>query len=212
MISHTFNKLGLQEVIIIMEDDTMNNKLLLSLVLVITAVMAGCGTTDNTNNADSDGDRDQIMAELNPARDKQPNNSDENNKLGFVRYSKDQLDEDTEKDHNVTIDRTKLADMITRIILRNDGFQEVATLVTDEEVLIAYAKGEDIESGLAAEIAKKTAVSVMPGYFDVYVSENETLMLDIQSLHNSSVTDGNYDNTINQIIEEMKKTPQGREE
>lgn len=44
----------------------------------------------------------------------------------------------------------------------------------------------------------------MPGYFDVYVSENENVMQDIQSLRNSSVTEENYDNTINRIINEIK--------
>ncbi|GGB36538.1 hypothetical protein GCM10011409_12450 [Lentibacillus populi] len=105
-----------------------------------------------------------------------------------------------------------MADMITRLILRNEGFDEVATLVTDEEVLIAYQKNDNLDDRTAADIASKTAKSTMPGFFDVYVSDNGTLMNDIQSLHNSSATNKNYDNTIEQIINEMNKSPQGRDD
>lgn len=185
----------------------MNRKLFLSYFIIVTIVLTGCGDTENTSD-----EHDQIADELDPAKENQPANPAGDNKLGYVRYTKDQLNNDPEKNHSVTIDRTKMANMITRIILRNDGFEEVATLVTDEKVLIAYSKNEEMDSMKAADMAKKSAVSVMPGYFEIYVSDNELLMQDIQSLHNSSIEDNNYDNTINQIIKEMKKSPQGMDE
>jgi len=103
----------------------------------------------------------------------------------------------------------EMADMITRIILQYEGFDEVATLVTDEEVLIVYDRNDEMEDENAADIARKTAVSLMPGFFDIYVSDNEALINDIQSLHNSTTNNQNYDNTIDNIISEMKKSPQG---
>ncbi|MBP1950115.1 YhcN/YlaJ family sporulation lipoprotein [Virgibacillus litoralis] len=185
----------------------MNKKLFLSL-LIVTVTFAGCANTDNA----TDNEQQQIVDELDPSQENQPDNPAGDNKLGYVRYTKDQLNNDPEKNNSVTIDRTKMANMITRIILRNDGFEEVATLVTDEEVLIAYSKNEEMDSTKAADMAKKSAVSAMPGYFKVYVSDNELLMQDIQSLHNSSIQNNNYDNTINQIIKEMNKSSQGMEE
>ena len=49
----------------------------------------------------------------------------------------------------------------------------------------------------------------MPGFFDIYVSDNKSLIGDIQSLHNSS-TNREYDNLIEQLINKMKETPQER--
>lgn len=184
----------------------MKWKVFLPSVLAL-AIVAGCNGGTNAT-----GEQQQMSDELNPNKDGKITNQDTENKLGYVRYNKDQLNIDTEKNHSVRIDRTKMADMITRIILRNDGFDEVATLVTDQEVLIAYQQNDQLDEQTAADIASKTAKSTMPGFFHVYVSGNRSLMNDIQSLHNSSAQNQNYDNTIANIINEMKKSPQGMQE
>lgn len=179
-------------------------RLLSFLLLAIT--LTACA-----NNENSTGERGQMLDELDPNREnKVQNTSNLDDKLGYVNYTRDQLNGD-ESQHEATIDRTKMADMIARIILRTDGFNRVATLVTDEEVLIAYDREEDLDAKRAADIASKTAVSVMPGFYHVYVSDNEMLIQDIQSLHNSSSADKDYDNTLNQIISRMKESPQGVE-
>ncbi|MGY0693255.1 YhcN/YlaJ family sporulation lipoprotein [Virgibacillus sp. FSP13] len=181
----------------------MKWKVLLPSALAL-GVITGCNGTD-----DAASEQQQIVNELDPAKEQAPTNEEMDNKLGYVRYNKDQLNNDTEQNHSVRLDRTQMANTITRLILRNDGFDEVATLVTDEEVLIAYQKEDELDEQTAADIASKTAKSTMPGFFDVYVSDNTTLMNDIQSLHNSSTRNKNYDNTIDKIIDEMKKSPQG---
>ncbi|WP_165767927.1 YhcN/YlaJ family sporulation lipoprotein [Virgibacillus indicus] len=185
----------------------MKPKLFIPGIVLAVTVISGCAANDNAMD-----ERNENISELDPARELQAPADDElNNRLGYVRYTKDQLNNDAERNHAVTMDRTQMANMITRIILRNDGFNEVATLVTDEEVLIAYDKNEDIDEDIAADIAKKTAVSVMPEFFDVYVSDNDTLIRDIHSLHNSTTTNKNYDNTIDSIIDEMKNSSQGKD-
>ncbi|WP_042142965.1 YhcN/YlaJ family sporulation lipoprotein [Paucisalibacillus sp. EB02] len=176
-------------------------------ILVLGLVLTACAQTDN-----SSGEQEQIMDQLDPNREnKIQNTSNLNDKLGYVNYTRDQLNQDTEEHHAATIDRVQMADMIARIILRNEGFNRVATLVTDEEVLIAYDRNEELDQNIAADIASKTAASVMPRFYHIYVSDNETLIQDIQSLHNSSTQNKEYDNTLDQIISQMKKSPQGME-
>lgn len=184
----------------------MGPKFLMSLVFCTFIVISGCGTTNNASD-----ERDKLVDQLDPANETgEQTNEELNNKLGYVHYTRDQLDQDQERNHALTIDRTKMANMITRVILRNEQFSEVATLVTDQEVLIAYQLTEELNHDIAADIAKKSAQSIVPGFFHVYVSDNATLINDIHSLHNST-TNRNYDNTINQIINEMKKSSQGME-
>ncbi|MFD1361470.1 YhcN/YlaJ family sporulation lipoprotein [Lentibacillus salinarum] len=192
----------------------MNRKLLLPISLLTAITIAGCG---GTNNAADDErhqaeERDQIVDELNPEQENTPSNPSGDDKLGYVHYTKEQIDNEDEEQHTVNIDRTSLANMITRIILQNNGFNEAATLVTDDKALIAYGKTDDLESDKAVDIVNKTATSILPGYFDIYESDNETLIHDIQSLHNSRIQDDDYDNTINQIIERMQESPQGLNE
>lgn len=185
----------------------MYKKFAFALLLCTLFILSAC---NSNQKADSNSEQEQILNELDPAKDDDSRSSfEKENRLGFVHYTKDQLDNDNEDNHAATIDRHKMADMISRIILRSDGFDEVATLVTDEEVLIAYGKNDELDEKLAADIAKKSALSVMPSFFDVYVSHNTGLIPDIQSLHNSNTQLGDYHNTVESIIKEMKKSPQG---
>jgi len=197
----------------------MKFKIILSAAFLSIFGLAGCGNDNNTNeqslqqNKVEEGtlqERNRIVDELEPSRE-DAENEELNNQLGYVNYTRDQIENEAEQNHDVNMNREEMADNITRIILRNEGFDEVATLVTDENVLIVYDKNEELEQEDAADIAKKTAVSLMPGFFDIYVSDNEALIDDIRSLHNST-TDDNHNNTIDQIISEMKKSPQGTNE
>ncbi|MBP2076481.1 YhcN/YlaJ family sporulation lipoprotein [Oceanobacillus polygoni] len=178
-------------------------KAILVMMLTITTILVGCTTFDNSTS-----EREQILDELDPTRNTpEPTDDELSSKLGYVRYTKDQLDNEMENgEQQLTIDRNEMADMITKIILRNDGFEEVATLVTDKEVLIAYQRNEELSAEEAADVSEKTAASIMPSFFNIHVSDNETLMQDIQSLHRSTSENRNYDNTIHAIIKEMEKT------
>src|SRR5699024_12236406 len=109
-------------------------------------------------------ERDQIVEELDPEQETTPSNPSGDNKLGYVRYTKEQVENETEEQHSINIDRTSLANMITRIILRNDGFAEAATLVTDDKELIAYDKEDDFVSEEATDFVNKKAVSILSGY------------------------------------------------
>lgn len=171
---------------------------------IIALAITGCGKTDDYSQ------KDEIDNELDPARHEEYMDGEDqelNNKLGYVKYTSDQVKNEPAED--VKMDREKFADMITRNILKNEAFDEAATLVTDEDVLIAYQKNDALADERSAEIARKTATSVMPGYFDIYVSDNDVIMNDIQSLHNSTTQNKNYDNYKDEIINEMKKSPQG---
>jgi hypothetical protein len=179
-------------------------KKLVPLALSALFIVSAC--SDFTNDA-TDKDR-----ALDPVRNQEspPVDNDLNDKLGYVHYTRSELDTDNApRSPILTLDRNAVANMITKTIMQNEGFEEVATLVTDEEVLIAYKKTDDMDQNRAADIAKSSAMSVTPRYFDIYVSDDDLLIKDIHSLHRSSTKNKNYDNTIDQIINEMKKAPQG---
>ncbi|WP_082233495.1 YhcN/YlaJ family sporulation lipoprotein [Halobacillus massiliensis] len=129
--------------------------------------------------------------------------------VGYVRFQKDQLDQEKERNHTIKVNREQMADMITRMILRYPGFEDVATVVTDDKILVAYKKPDDREPEVAADMVKKTAYSLVPSFYHVYVSDDPASFGDIESLGNSTVYDKQYTNVVNQIVERMKKSPQG---
>ncbi|HLR79877.1 MAG TPA: YhcN/YlaJ family sporulation lipoprotein [Bacillota bacterium] len=166
-------------------------------------ILVGCGNTIDEMSEDFDPVKN---------RQKEPVDSELDKKLGYVSYKKEEVQLDAKKNRVATMDRDEMADLITRMILRNDGFEEVATLVTDQEVLIVYEKNNEISAENAASLANKSAMSVLPRFFEVYVSDNASLIPDIHSLHNSTTTNKNYNNTLDRIKTEMKKAPQGNED
>ncbi|GAB3803627.1 YhcN/YlaJ family sporulation lipoprotein [Virgibacillus kimchii] len=180
-------------------------KIMLTICILLLFV-AGCDRANNTLD-----EREQRVNELNPNREElqTPGNQEINDQLGYVHYTQEQFERNQDEDKVVTMDRNEMASMITGIILNNEEFEQVATLVSDDEVLIAYEIEGSMDEDNAAEIARKTAESVMPRYFDIVVSDNPSLIPDIQSLHISETTHPNYQNTIDKIIEEMENSPQG---
>lgn len=183
----------------------MKIKSLISTLFVSSLLVSGCAGNDEAGDdlldrtIDGDNERDQFQA---------PSNRDDEitSQLGYVRYHEDEVDTES---HYVGMDRNKMADIITRLILSYDNFKDVATLVTDEEVLVAYEKPEDLDREKAATIVKKTALSTLPRFYHVYVSDQPTAFKDIQSLQNSFTVNDNYENTLQNIIDKMKEAPQG---
>jgi ribosomal protein S17E len=75
-------------------------------------------------------------------------------------------------------------------------------------VLIAY-QTDSKDRNLTADQVKKTAMSVVPRYYHVYVTDNRSLMRDVENLSHLDSTSKNARNSVNQLIAQMKKSPQG---
>ncbi|MEQ6390216.1 YhcN/YlaJ family sporulation lipoprotein [Bacillaceae bacterium S4-13-58] len=134
-------------------------------------------------------------------------------RFGYVRYDVTQIDRE-DQNFEMVIDREKAADMITRMLLTLDGYNEVATLVTDEEVLIAYEPNGDGNLDREKQLlnTKRTAYSVVPGWYEVYVTDRDNAYQDLSRLSSTSTRSNNYENVIEETIRRMiTTTPQGEE-
>lgn len=148
-----------------------------------------------------------------PTREKPEQDEELEHQLGFVRYSEEDLDvmDDDEKEIP-QLNREQMADTITKILIQQKPYKEAATLVTDQHVLIAYDVGEENkDSEKLKKIATKTAESIVPGFYDVYVSANPIHMDDIHSLHRETPSN-DTDHTIEKIIDNMTKTKEPEKE
>ncbi|MFJ7728241.1 YhcN/YlaJ family sporulation lipoprotein [Neobacillus sp. NPDC097160] len=131
------------------------------------------------------------------------------NNYGFVRHQKSPVMNDNKgNNHYAALDREQVANIISKQSTSIPNVNDVATLITDQEVLIAYST-DSKDRNLTADQVKQTAMSVVPRYYHVYVTDNKVLMRDVENLANTDSTSRNARNLVNGLITQMKKSPQG---
>ncbi|MFD1737750.1 YhcN/YlaJ family sporulation lipoprotein [Bacillus salitolerans] len=133
-------------------------------------------------------------------------------KFGFVRHQKSPIPGDRDEyyfDDMPALDREKVADIISKMAVLLPNVNDVATLVTDEEVLVAYETDSANRFETADQI-KKTAISVVPRYFHVYVSDNPRMIREIEKYGQLDSNSRDIDSILDVTIKEMLNDPQGR--
>ncbi|WP_246945688.1 YhcN/YlaJ family sporulation lipoprotein [Bacillus pinisoli] len=131
-------------------------------------------------------------------------------KFGYVRHQKSPVAEDNNQLNEMPVfNRGQVADIITKMAVLLPDVNDVATLVTDEEVLIAYETDSENRFETADQV-KKTAISVVPRYFHVYVSDQPKMIDEIEKYGNLDSNSRDIDRIMDVTIQEMLKAPQGR--
>jgi hypothetical protein len=107
------------------------------------------------------------------------------------------------------LNRKQLANIITRMIMQNPQIKDTATLITSDKALIVYEAKTD-DRNKTADMVKKNGLSVLPRWFKVYVSDDTTLFEDIERYKNLDETTLHVKNSVEALVKEMKKSPQGK--
>lgn len=129
--------------------------------------------------------------------------------FGYVRHQKSPIrGTDMSIDPSV-FDREKVADTISRLCTAIPNVDDVSTLVTDEEVLIVYHT-ETGDRDFTADQVKRTAMSLVPRSYHVYVSDNTNLRKNVESYSTMRSNNPKHESALNKLIKEMKKSPQGK--
>lgn len=189
----------------------MRKLLLLPAVLTIITA-AGCASQDSRDVYKESGS----TINVNNKRTELYNESESrgirnvSNNYGYVRHQKSPILGDMNSNNYYTaINREQLANIISTYSSDIPNVHDVATLVTDQEVLIAYVTDSN-NRNLTADQVKKTAMSVVPRYYHVYVTDNKPLMKDVESLSHLDSTNRNARSLVKNLITTMKKSPQGQ--
>jgi hypothetical protein len=130
--------------------------------------------------------------------------------FGYVRHQKSPVPGDTSEVNEIAaIDREQIADIISKMAVLLPNVNDVATLVTDEEVLVAYETDSENRFETADQV-KKTAMSVVPRYYHVYVSDQPKMIDEIQRYGHLDSNSRDIDRIMDVTIKEMLNAPQGR--
>ncbi|KIL43692.1 YhcN/YlaJ family sporulation lipoprotein [Jeotgalibacillus campisalis] len=106
------------------------------------------------------------------------------------------------------------ADAISRFSASLPGIENVSTVVTDEEVLISYQVAQDYDHEMdpneMADQVKKNALSVIPRWYHVYVTDDPNLRVNVESIGETNLNDGDMEDAIASTIKLMREaSPQG---
>lgn len=174
---------------------------------LLTGLLSGCGGAglDNAQNV-----RNQTQNQTKPIhvsdRNEVFNRHNENEQFGYVRYQKEQFDGDQQK--MPVMNREETAHMISSLTVQLPHIQDAATLVTDREALVVY-KTDSKNRELTADQVKKTAASVIPRYYHVYISDNPNHMQSVENYSNLGSGSRDIREIMSGTIQEMKTSPQG---
>ncbi len=134
--------------------------------------------------------------------------------FGYVRHQKSPIEGRTMSNEDLySINREQVADSISKMSVDLPDVSDVATLVTDEEVLVSYVTDETDEDGRfeVADQVKKTALSVVPRWYHVYVTDDPQLMKDVENLASMDTNMANVNRAIDDTVKLMlQDSPQGR--
>ncbi|WP_282172961.1 YhcN/YlaJ family sporulation lipoprotein [Cytobacillus firmus] len=129
--------------------------------------------------------------------------------FGYVRHQKSPImGDNVSADHYAAIDREQVADIIGKYCTEVPNVDDISTLVTDEEVLIVYNTDTKNRNQTADQV-KKMAMSVVPRWYHVYVSDDTSLRRNVENYATVDSDGRNAENGINQLIKQMLKSPQG---
>lgn len=127
-------------------------------------------------------------------------------KMGYSRMQKSNVTSANDTSRIAYINRGNLANIITDLEVKLPDVTDAATLVTDDEIFVVY-RANTTDPKLVADQVKKTALSVVPSYYHVYVSTETKLMSQMEGLKSGRLNDKEYTQTLDMLITEMQKNP-----
>lgn len=190
--------------------------------LLSLAVLSGCNNEAADRDRSGIYDRNGNTLNVNNDQDLFDKNrkaynimtDDRDESFGYVRHQKSPIQGKTISYRDMyTMDREQVADTISRLSVGLPDVKDCATLVTDEEVLVAYDRRQNAHTSRSetADQVKRTAMSVVPRWYHVYVTDDPNLRRDVENLSSMDANTRNSETNINRTINLMlDRSPQGR--
>ncbi|MED1739478.1 YhcN/YlaJ family sporulation lipoprotein [Bacillus swezeyi] len=186
----------------------MNKKLFLFGLLL--APLVGCQTAlnDTEHNIYEEDGNTVHVADKNPQYNERFRNDDRKGRFGYARHQATPV-ANKEEIQAPQINREEMAHIISSLTVQLPNIQDASTLVTDEEALVVY-KTDSKKREETADQVKKTAASVIPRYYKIYISDDANLIQSVANFSRLGSNSRNVDQLMADTIKEMQKSPQGK--
>ncbi|MFT0801215.1 YhcN/YlaJ family sporulation lipoprotein [Bacillus swezeyi] len=186
----------------------MNKKLFLFGLLL--APLAGCQTAlnDTEHNIYEEDGNTVHVADKNPQYNERFRNDDRKGRFGYARHQATPV-ANKEEMQAPQINREEMAHIISSLTVQLPNIQDASALVTDEEALVVY-KTDSRKREETADQVKKTAASVIPRFYKIYISDDANLIQSVANFSRLGSNSRNVDQLMADTIKEMQKSPQGK--
>ncbi|RIW38871.1 hypothetical protein D3H55_00495 [Bacillus salacetis] len=196
----------------------LKKKILAAGIIGFSLIGTGCAddlASDGDEIFHDSGNAINISEEEDIYRKTADNEHARGEQFGYVRHQRSPIEGRAISTEDMyTIDREKVADAISKMSVSIPNVEDASTLVTDEEVLVSYkteVKDKDSRFEVADQV-KKTALSVVPRWYHVYVTDDPNLMQNVENLASMDSDMDNVNTAIDDTINQMlQASPQGRE-
>lgn len=182
-----------------------------------SVLVVACGTVDR-QAADNDTLYNKSGNSINKYEQHDEYNRSINNdeQFGFVRQVKSPIEDETMDEQEIQgMNREQTADTISKLTIALNHVVDSSVVVTDREVLIAYNLDDMYQNNTRKEIAdqvKKTAESVVPRWFNVYVTDDPTLRQNVENIASMNLRMGDKNKTVQDTVKLMlERTPQSKD-
>ncbi|WP_110928595.1 YhcN/YlaJ family sporulation lipoprotein [Bacillus massiliglaciei] len=128
--------------------------------------------------------------------------------FGFVRMNSAAIEGQDPGKSTPMLNREELAKVISSLCIQIPNVEDVSALVTDEEVLIVYQTDSNNRNETADQV-KRTAMSAVPRFYHVYVSDNKALAQNVENFATLGSNNRDIEYMIEKTVEQMLKSPQG---
>lgn len=191
----------------------MRKKFVIFSICLVFVSTSGCQTLIG-NEAPIAKENQEIINSRNRSEGFTVINPDKNyhgiQQFGFVRHQRETaLPRGGSNPNIAAYDPELLADAISKLSILIPDVDDVATLVTDRQVLVAYQTTSKNRFQTADQV-KKTAMTVVPRFFHVYVSDEPGMISSIERFGNLTTTTEGVHDVLEHTIAEMLLSPQGR--
>lgn len=137
------------------------------------------------------------------AKNNENNNANNSYKdYGFYRLQKQEV-LGKDGDFALKIDKKQVAKFISYLVVKLPAIDDAITLVTDQEVLIAYRSegGSEAKEAVRDQVVK-TAMSALPSYYHIYTSNEMQNINNIQELEKyGALTDDQLEQKVKALAE-----------
>ena len=185
-------------------------KKILAIGLTSLFVISGCSANnqDRAINKSNAVNPTEVRAPANYYNEDHQNLNNQSDDFGFIRTNKITVDGNNINKQVTSLDREQLAKVIANIIVQLPNVNDASVLVTDEEVLVVYDTDSTNRKETATQV-KRSALSAVPRYYHVYVSDNTALAQNLENYAPLESDSEGIHHTIKKTIKEMLKSPQG---
>ncbi|MBW8351644.1 YhcN/YlaJ family sporulation lipoprotein [Bacillus sp. IITD106] len=186
-------------------------------IILVCLMLVGCGANNNMRTAEDNHVYHKSGNSINVLEhgSNYNRNQQDDDLFGYVRQVKTPIPTGDVKNTKAIqgMNKEETANSISKVLVMLPGVEDASVLVTDQEVLIAYTTNENRndERFEIADQVKKTAISVVPRWYHVYVTDDPRLRQNVENIASMNARSPDKEKTVRDTVKLMlERSPQGR--